>query len=131
MNREFKLPDADEEFLFDYGLPWETIRDGSMWLLIHDFHTHAEYIPSAVTVAIRVETGYPNSPLDMVYVYPPLVRADGKTIPATQVAQIINSKTFQRWSRHRSRENPWIQGQDDLGSHIILVEEWFNREFEE
>jgi Prokaryotic E2 family E len=37
LRRQFDLPEEDTKFLNDYGLPWETIVDGSQWVLIHDF----------------------------------------------------------------------------------------------
>lgn len=130
LRRMFHLPAEDAQFLEDYGLPWETITDGSQWVLLHDFPTGKGYNHSKVTAAIRIETGYPHAALDMVYFFPALARLDGKAIGATQAIQQIEGKPFQRWSRHRTAQNPWIIGQDNVGSHIILIEEWLAREFE-
>ena len=130
LRRQFSLLPEDEKFLNDYGLRWEAIVDGSQWVLIHNFPTYGLYIQQTVTVAIRLETGYPNTALDMVYVHPPMVRQDGKVIGATQAVQALDSKNFQRWSRHRTTQNPWRPGEDNIGSHIFLIEDWFQREFE-
>jgi hypothetical protein len=130
MRRQFDLPSEDQKFLDDYGLPWETVVDGSQWVLIHDFPTHEGYNYPTVTAAIRIETGYPMAALDMVYFFPALTRKDGTQLPATQTPQQIDGRTFQRWSRHRTGTNPWKIGQDSLGTHIILVEDWLQREFE-
>jgi hypothetical protein len=127
--REFQLPAEDEAFLTEYGLPWETIVNGSPWVLIHEFPTHAGYNHARVTAGIRIETGYPNAELHMVYFFPALARLDGKVIGATQSTQQIDGKIFQRWSRHRSGQNPWKIGHDTLGTHIILIEDWIEREF--
>lgn len=127
--RDFELLPEDEKFLSEYGLPWDTVVDGSRWVLIHDFPTHEGYNHLNVTAAIRLETGYPNSALDMVYFYPALARNDGKQIGATQATQQIAGKSYQRWSRHRTPQNPWIPGQDSLGTHVLLVEDWLEREF--
>jgi hypothetical protein len=124
------LVPGDRQFLDQYRLPWETIVDGSQWVLIHEFPTHAGYNHATVTAAIRLETGYPNTQLDMVYFHPPLARKDGKAIGATQATQALDGKSFQRWSRHRTPAHPWIPGQDDLSTHIALIEEWLSREFE-
>ena len=129
LRRQFVLLDEDEKFLEDYRLPWETVVDGSQWVLIHDFPLPDGYNNSRVTAAIRMETGYPASQLDMVYFYPPITRKDGKVIGATQTMQPIDGKNFQRWSRHRTTQNPWKAGRDNLGAHIILIEEWLEREF--
>ena len=130
LRRDFDLLADDTTFLNEYGLPWETISDGSQWVLIHDFPTHDAYTEANVTTAIRLETGYPQSQLDMVYFFPAIRRKDGQSIGAADATQQIAGKTYQRWSRHRTPQNPWIAGQDNLGTHIILVEDWLEREFE-
>lgn len=128
--RMFQLPETEETFLNEYGLPWETIVDGSQWVIIHDFPTHTGYNHDKASVAIRLEAGYPHTPLDMVYVYPSLARSDGKTIPQADVVQPIDSKSWQRWSRHRTATNPWRAGEDSIETHIYLIEDWLVREFE-
>lgn len=130
LRRQFDLLPEDEEFLDQYGLRWETIIDGSQWVLIHDFQVPDGYNHGSATVAIRMETGYPDTALDMVYFFPALARKDGKKIAATDATQVINSQTFQRWSRHRTPLNPWKVGFDNIGTHIFLVEDWLDREFE-
>lgn len=37
LRRQFDLLSEDDAFLKEYGFPWETIVDGSPWVLIHDF----------------------------------------------------------------------------------------------
>lgn len=130
MKRQFELLPEDEQFLKDYGLPWETVVDGSQWVLIHDLPTNEGYNHAKVTAAIRIETGYPNTRLDMVYFFPALARKDGRAIGATESNQQIDGKTYQRWSRHRTDANPWKPGHDNLGTHIFLIEDWLQREFE-
>jgi hypothetical protein len=103
--------------------------DGSPWVLIHDFPTSEGYNHPRVTAAIRLETGYPGAELNMVYFFPALARKDGKPIGATQAVQEIDGKGFQRWSRHRTGQNPWRAGEDNLGTHVILIEDWLEREF--
>lgn len=129
LRRQFELLTIDEQFLADYGLPWEAIVDGSMWILLHNFPTHEGYNHKTTTAAIRIETGYPNTALDMVYFFPALSRTDGKAIGATQAQQMIDDKSFQRWSRHRTTNNPWMPNEDHIGTHIILIEDWLEREF--
>ena len=50
--------------------------------------------PRAVTAAIRIETGYPNTELNMVYFFPALARADGKPIGATEAPQPLDGKNL-------------------------------------
>jgi hypothetical protein len=130
MRRQFDLLPEDEQLLNDYGLPWETVVDGSQWVLIHDFPTHEGYNHKTVIAAIRLETGYPNTALDMVYFHPALARTDGCPIAATQAVQQIAGFSYQRWSRHRTAQNPWRPTIDSLGTHIVLIEDWLQREFE-
>ena len=130
LRRDFDLLPRDETFLDEYGSPWETILDGSQWVLIHEFPTHEGYDHPFVTVAIRMETGYPNTELNMVYVFPALARIDGRALGATDSEQTIGGKTYQRWSRHRTAQNPWRVGFDGLETHVILIEDWLTREFE-
>lgn len=127
---QFSLPQEDELFLNQFGLPWETVIEGSQWVLVHDFPTHQGYNLPKASIAIRLENGYPFTPLDMVYVYPALTRNDGKPIPQTQVTQPLDGKGWQRWSRHRTAQNPWKPGEDNLESHLFLIQDWFVREFE-
>jgi len=129
LRRQFDLFPEDEKFLKEYGLPWETVVDGSQWVLIHDFPAPDGYNHARVMAAIRLETGYLNAELNMVYFYPALARKDGKPIGATQATQPIDDKIFQRWSRHRTAQNPWKIGRDNLGTHVILIEDWLEREF--
>jgi len=89
LRRDFDLLAQDEKFLEEYGLPWETISDGSQWVLIHEFPTHDGYNHLRVTAAIRMETGYPNTELNMVYFFPALARKDGRAIGATQAERTL------------------------------------------
>lgn len=132
LRRDFMLPPDDEAFLNGYGCPWETIIAGqTRWVLLHEFWTrHDGYNVERTTAAIRIETGYPKTALDMVWFYPALTRKDGKPIGATQATETIDGKAFQRWSRHRTQANPWIVNEDSLASHIFLIEGWLLREFE-
>jgi hypothetical protein len=130
VRREFYLPEEDLAFLDALSLPWEALNEGGMqWVVIHDYPVCNGYNIEKVTVAIKIETGYPRTPLDMAYFYPPLVRLDNKAIGAL-CPQNIDGKVFQRWSRHRTPENPWREGVDDLSTHLCLVDYWFKQEFQ-
>lgn len=120
--------DHDRLFLNNYGLRWEVIVDGSIWIILYAFPLPEGYSETHVILAIRLETGYPFTPLDMMYVYPPVRRADGKIIPQADHMQALDGKQFQRWSRHRTAANPWVPGEDSLETHVYLVEEFFHAE---
>lgn len=129
MKKQFQLPEQDVLYLNELGLEWETINDkGMQWLILHDYTVPTGYNLSKVSVAIKIETGYPRAQLDMVYFFPALQRIDGKSINALS-HQIIDGKQFQRWSRHRTPQNPWREGIDDLSTHLSLVTFWMEQEF--
>jgi hypothetical protein len=122
MRRQFQLPESDREFLEARGLPWETIiESNTKWLLIHEFPVPNGYNHNTVTVALMIVAGYPEAQIDMVYFYPALARLDGHQINAL-ASQNIEGKTYQRWSRHRTSQNPWRPGEDDVSTHLSLVE---------
>lgn len=129
MRREFQLPEEDIFFLESLELKWETIIDAGMhWVIIHNYPVPSGYNVNTTTVAIKIETGYPRTALDMAYFNPHLSRKDGQIINAI-CCQIINGQNFQRWSRHRTLINPWREGVDDLSTHMSLVSFWFEQEF--
>lgn len=131
LRRQFELSEEDRAFLDEYGCQWETVIAGSRWVLLHGFSTmHSGYNHQTVTAAIRIETGYPKAALDMAYFCPVIARKDGRPIPAAQAMQAIDDKTFQRWSRHYTTENPWVIGEHNLGTHIWTIEGWLMREFQ-
>jgi hypothetical protein len=127
--RSAPLLDQDRLFLDRYGLRWEVIVDGSTWVLLHGFVLPAGYSANCVIVAIRLESGYPITALDMMYVYPALARTDGRPILQTNTMQALDGKQFQRWSRHRTQANPWVPGEDSIETHVYLIEEYFQAEF--
>lgn len=129
MRRDFQLQEDDVAYLDELGLPWETVNDQNMqWVIIHDYPVAPGYIQKKVAVAIKIETGYPRAQLDMAYFYPGLQRADGRGINALSI-QPICGLPYQRWSRHRTPQNPWRAGVDDLSTHMALVDFWFEQEF--
>jgi len=126
--RNAPVLDQDRLFLEGYGLRWEIIQDGSTWVMLHGFPLPDGYSEVQVIVAIRIETGYPITGLDMMYLFPGVRRLDGKPIVNSDVIQEIDGKPFQRWSRHRTGGNPWVPGEDSLETHVYLVEEYFRTE---
>lgn len=129
--REFSLPPSDVEFLDAHHPGWEAAKIGSAnWLIIGQFAVPAGYTVTSTQMALRIEPGYPDTQIDMAYFHPAILRQDGKAIPATQSIERIDNKNFQRWSRHRTAENPWRAGVDDVSTHIAQVQHWIVREFQ-
>lgn len=128
MRQQFILPENDREFLDAHGQPWETISEATgNWLFIHDVVVPQGYNVEQVTVGLMISAGYPEAQIDMAYFYPPLARLDGKAINAPSI-QNIDGKTFQRWSRHRTAQNPWRPGEDNVSTHFAQVEHWIEKE---
>jgi len=129
LRREFDLPEEDVEHLDARGLPWEAVLDGrSRVLLLHDWPVPDGYAQRLVTLALLIPPSYPTAQLDMAYFSPALARVDGAAIGALSAAT-ITGRPFQRWSRHRTRQNPWRPGVDGVATHLALVECWLEREF--
>ncbi len=128
--RDIVLLDPDVVYLDAAHPGWEAIRDGAAsWLLLPKYALPDGYNQSVVTAALRLEPGFPDTQIDMVFFNPLLSRADGSKIGATGGRRTINGTTFQQWSRHRTSSNPWRPGIDDIESHMLLVRHWLEREF--
>src|SRR5690606_5910629 len=96
----FQLPEEDRDYLETLALMWETIIDaGGRWVLIHEHPVPPGFNHRTVSLAMRVEGGYPPAKLDMFYVFPALQRQDNRPIP-NLTSQPLDGKDFQRWSRH-------------------------------
>ena len=128
MRREFALPERDLEYLEERGLAWEAVRDGRLGrVVIHDYPLPSGLKPDTVSLNVRIEPGYPETQIDMVYFYPHVARIDAKAIGALATDE-FDGKAWQRWSRHRTSDNPWRRGVDDISTHMQLVRYWLERE---
>ena len=126
--RDFALPQEDFDWLNDTAGRYELVAAGNVLrVVLYDFPIPSGYNRREADVNVRIETGYPDTQIDMVYVYPALARTDGKPIKAIATDQ-FDGKRWQRWSRHRTPANPWRPGVDNLATHFGLVEHWFLRE---
>lgn len=122
--RCFFLPADDSEYL-DNAFPlWEAI-DGN-WVLLPEFSVCPGYTVDCVTVAIKIPTSYPATQLDMAYFFPPIIRVDGRAIPATNCMEAIDGKHFQRWSRHY-KPNSWKPDEDCIATHVMAIRDWLLR----
>lgn len=130
LSQAFALPVADQNYLESLGLEWQCIRDGNtQWLIVRGWQTPEGYNHRRVSLALLIPPLYPDAQIDMVYFDPPLARLDGRAIGALSSCMIQQSQ-WQRWSRHRTAQNPWRPGVDDIASHLALVDDWLRREFE-
>jgi|ERR1039458_3590734 hypothetical protein len=84
---------------------------------------------ATITLALRIPSNYSDCQIDMVYFRTPVARRDGRPVGALTL-QPVCGEMWQQWSRHRTPQNPWRPGVDDLAAHLSLVDEWLRREFE-
>jgi len=125
---QFNLPEEDMEWLKFTGLNFELVSEGGVLrVVIYDWPVPEGYNQSVVAANVRIEPGYPDAQIDMVYFYPPLKRNDDRPIAAICADQ-FDGKEWQRWSRHRTPLNPWRPGVDNLATHFALVDSWLVRE---
>lgn len=128
LRKQFALPEEDLACLQAHGYAWETVHEGrKRWLLIHGFGIPSGYTIDRATLALHLHAAYPDAQIDMAYFDPPLARSDNVGIKAL-ARQRIDGRDFQRWSRHRTKENPWRPGEDDVCTHLTLVDDWLRRE---
>lgn len=126
--RDFDLPEEDADWLEELGLRYELVaEDRVLRVVIYGWPAPEGYDHGFADAHVRIDPGYPESQIDMVYFHPPLARLDGRTIGAL-CAEQFDGKVWQRWSRHRTPLNSWRPGIDNLSTHFALVDEWLNRE---
>ena len=130
LSQAFALPEADQNYLDRLDLTWESIKDGNtQWVILCGWQPPAGYNHSKVDLALLIPPLYPDAQIDMVYFSPYLLRTDGRIIRQLSDCT-IQQQRWQRWSRHRTPQNPWRPGIDDISSHLALVDDWLRREFE-
>jgi len=130
VRRQFRLPVNDELFLNSLNFVWEAVVEaGVRRIVIHDLLLPQGYVSNSVTVNMRIESGYPEAQIDMAYFFPPITRADGKPIGAI-CSDSFDAKEWQRWSRHRTSENPWRPGLDNIATHFAAINTWLVTELD-
>jgi len=128
LRRDIKLPEEDVDCLDALGFKWETISEGgTKWLIIHGYPIPDGYDHRTADLALRIPPSYPDDQIDMVYFSPGLALMSGKTIRQLSGAT-IDGKPYQQWSRHRTSENPWRAGLDNVGTHLLQANDWLHRE---
>lgn len=128
MSSEFNLPVEDVEFLNSTGFKWElSVENNVKRVVIKDYPVCPGFNLDKVDVYFRIESTYPDTQIDMAYFYPPLARKDGVGLKAI-ADDAFAGKTWQRWSRHRTEQNPWRPGIDGVETQLALVNNWLRKE---
>jgi|SRR5579871_548658 len=129
MRRQFQLTEEDEACLTARGLQWETVVEASnktKWFIVHDYSVPEGYTHRSASVALRIPPSYPDEQIDMAYFSPPLALLSGAAIKQLTMTT-IDGKPYQQWSRHRTPENPWRPGLDNVCTHLLQTDTWLQR----
>ena len=117
------LPPDDIKYLTDRignGSHTLTAEANMTCLVLRDYHLPVGFDPEKSDLLLRLQAGYPDVPPDMWWFDPPVRRADGKPIPATEVIEHYLGRGWQRWSRHLTA-GQWRSGVDGLESFFALL----------
>lgn len=128
MRKQFNLPSEDQEWLDMQGLRYELVLEGAILrVVLYDMSVPVGYNHPKTDVNVRIDAGYPDTPIDMVYFSPALIKFNGVP-PKAITDDPFDGKPWQRWSRHRTAANPWRPGVDNLETHFVLVQDWLEKE---
>lgn len=127
--RDFSLLQSDQLYLDQVGYKYDLIRQGNQsWIVIQNFPVPKGYQTEEVNLALLIPANYPDVQIDMAYFSPVLKLETNRIIPQTQTFVSISNKSYQRWSRHRTSQNSWRPGVDDISTHIFCVNNWLKKE---
>lgn len=117
-----KLPEIDHAFLERLGVKYRVFDDGTGMLNVelNDFPLPHGLNASTASVLLRLPVSYPDTPPDMWWIVPHLTAVGGGVIPATEVVETYDGRSWQRWSRHLEPAS-WRSGIDGLESYVRLL----------
>lgn len=115
------LPPNDVKYLTERAIAHSVLPEANMICVIFpNFSVPPGFDRPLSDLLLRFSPGYPDVPPDMWWFDPPLRRADGQPIPATEVIERYLGRSWQRWSRHFAA-GQWQSGIDGLESFLALV----------
>lgn len=117
------LPTDDTQYLAERignGSHSVTTEANMTCVILQSYQLPTGFDREVSDLLLRLSPGYPDVPPDMWWFDPPVRRADGNPIPATEVLEHYLGRTWQRWSRHLS-PGQWRSGVDRLESFLALV----------
>jgi Prokaryotic E2 family E len=128
MRRAFQLAEEDLECLAALGVAWEAVAENNAkWLIFPEYQIPEGYNHRKASAALRIPPLYPDEQIDMVYFFPALALTNGKAIKQLTPFP-LDGKQYQQWSRHRTAENPWRAGLDNICTHLLQANSWLERE---
>ena len=115
------LTPHDLQYLAERGVKHSVTAEANMTCVVcEEFKLPDGFDRPHSNLLVRLPAGYPDVAPDMWWFDPPVKRADGQPIPATDVIEHHLGRSWQRWSRHFS-PGQWQSGVDGLESFIALV----------
>jgi len=115
------LPPNDTKYLTERAVNHSVTPEANMTcVVLADFGLPKGFDRPQSNLLLRFSAGYPDVPPDMWWFDPPLRRADGRPIPATDVIEHHLGRRWQRWSRHLAA-GQWRSGVDGLENFLALV----------
>ena len=115
------LPPTDTKYLADRAISHSVTLEANMTCVVFpNFSLPAGFDRPQSNLLLRLSAGYPDVAPDMWWFDPPIRRADGQNIPATEVIENHLGRSWQRWSRHFA-VGQWKSGVDGLESFMALV----------
>jgi hypothetical protein len=121
------LPSNDTKYLTEGAVNHFVTPEANMTcVVLRDFCLPPGYNRAQADLLIRFSPGYPDVAPDMWWFDPPVKRADGKIIPATEVIEHHLGRSWQRWSRHLPA-GQWRSGVDGVQSFLALIRKELER----
>lgn len=115
------LPPNDTEYLKSISSNHSvTVEANMICVVLPGFAIPAGFTFDASNLLLRLAPGYPDVPPDMWWFDPPVRRADGAPIAATDVTEQHLGRAWQRWSRHLEHSQ-WKSGTDSVESYLAVV----------
>jgi hypothetical protein len=115
------LPSNDTKYLSERSLNHSVAVESNMTcVILGGFALPKGFDRPQSDLLLRFNAGYPDVPPDMWWFDPAIRRADGKSIPATEVVEHFLGRSWQRWSRHLAN-GQWRSGIDGLENYLALV----------
>ena len=121
------LPEVDIAFLDERGITHEiVVESGMTCIVIPQWPLPEGFDRPTADLLVRLTPGYPDVPPDMWWFDPPVLKADGQVLPATNAKEHHLGRTWQRWSRHFNGAQ-WKSGVDCLESYLALIRQDLER----
>lgn len=121
------LPPDDLRYLTDRGLNHAVVSEANMTcVVLSQYPLPSGFDRANSDLLLRLSPGYPDIPPDMWWFEPPVRRADGRPIPATEVTESHLGRQWQRWSRH-FLPGQWRSGIDCLETFLALIRKELER----